>query len=92
MFQRNSLHGNGAVLEDHFVLARVDGVEDNLVLAIVRVVLQERREQTLQVRLGIDMHRLRALEHTQGRQQTDQAEAMVTMQVGDKDIIQPPGV
>ena len=92
MFQWNSLHGNGAVLEDHFVLARVDGMEDDVVLAIVRMVLQERRQQFLQVRLGIDMHGLRALEHAERRQQTDQTETVVAVQVGDEDIIQPPGV
>ena len=52
------------------------------------MIVQQRLQQFLQVRLRIDMHRLRTLEHTQRRQQTDQTETMVPMQMGDEDVIQ----
>ena len=42
--------------------------------------------------MGVDMHRLGAFEHAERRQETDEPEAMVSVKMGDEDIIQPPGV
>ena len=40
MLERNSLDRHGAVFVDYLVLTRVDGVEDDLVLPIVGVVIE----------------------------------------------------
>ena len=88
MLERNRLDAHRAVLEDHGMFARVDRVEDDIVQAIVGMIVQQRLQQFLQVRLRIYMHRLRTFEHTECCQQTDQAKAVVPMQMGDEDIIQ----
>ncbi len=92
VLERDGLHGNGAVLEDHLVFAGVDGMEDDVVETVVGVIVQQRRKQFLQIRMGVDMHRLGAFEHAERRQQPDETETMVSMEMGDEDIIQPPGV
>ena len=35
------------------------------------------------------MHRLGAFEHAEGRQQSDESEAVVAVQMGDEDVIEP---
>ena len=92
VLERDGLHRNGAILEDHFVFAGVDGMEDDVVETVIRVIIEERREQFLQIRMGVDMHRLRAFEHAERRQKPDETETVVSVEMGDEDIIQPPGV
>ena len=70
------------------MLARVNRVEDDVVQAIVRMIIEQRLQQFLQVRVRIYMHGLRTFEHAECCQQTDQAKAVVPMQMGDEDIIQ----
>ena len=65
MLERNSLYGDVVILVDHLVLAGIDGVEDDLVLPVVGMVLQQRRQQFLQILIRVDMHRLRTFEHTE---------------------------
>ena len=88
MFQRHGLHADSAVFVDHFMLARVDRMKDDVVQAVSAVVVQQRSQQFLQIRMRIDVHRLRAFEHRERRQQTYQAETMVSVQMGDEDVIQ----
>ena len=88
VFQRNRLDAHRAVLEDYGMFARVDRVEDDVVQAIVGMIVQQRLQQFLQVLVRIYMHGLRTFEHTECCQQTNQAKAVVPMQMGDEDIIQ----
>ena len=92
MFERNGLYRDGAILEDHLVFARVDVVKDDVVLPVVGMIVQKRREQFLQVGMRIYVHRLCPFEHAERGEQTDEPEAMITMQMGYEDVIQPPGV
>ena len=92
MFERDRLYGDGAILKDHLVFARVDGMKDDVVLPVVGMIVQKRREQFLQVGMRIYVHRLRPFEHAERGEQTDESEAMITMQMGYEDVIQPPGV
>ena len=92
MFERDRLYRDGAILEDHLMFARVDVVKDDVVLPVVGMIVQKRREQFLQVGMRVYVHRLRPFEHAERGKQTDESEAMITMQMGYEDVIQPPGV
>ena len=56
MLERNGLYGDVVILVDHLVLAGIDGVEDDLVLPVVGMVLQQRRQQFLQILQGNSLH------------------------------------
>ena len=88
MLERNRLYTHCTVFKNHLMLARVNRVEDDIVQTIVRMIIEQRLQQFLQVRLRVYMHRLRSLEHAERREQTDESEAVVAMKVGDEDIIQ----
>ena len=92
VLERNGLHADRAVLIDYLMLARVDMMKNNVVQPIVGMVVKQRLQQFFQIRMCIDMHRLRTFEHAQCRQQADKTETMVAMQMGNENIIQPPGM
>ena len=89
VLQRDSGYGDRAVLEDNFALTRIDGMEDDLVCHLIAMIVQQRLHQLLQIRRCVDMQRLRTPHHTEGGDEADQSEAMVAVQVGDEDVIQP---
>jgi hypothetical protein len=74
------------------MFAWIDRVEDDIVEPVVGMVVEQWLEKSLQVGLGINMHRLCAFEHAERCQETYQSKTMISVQMGDEDRIEASGM
>ena len=88
VFQRNRADGKRPVIVYDFVLAGIERVYQNREGQVGTEVVEPWRQQTFQVGLRIDMQIACPLHHTERGYQSDQSEAVVAMEVGNKDVIQ----
>ena len=63
-------------------------MKDHLVLHFFEMIVHLRPKEFLQIRMGINMKRLRPSHHIKGGQQSEQSEAVVTVQMGDENGIE----
>jgi hypothetical protein len=86
MVQWDGLNRERAVFVYDTLLGRVNWVKLNVIAHVATECVQHRSEQWAKSGFAIDMHARRAAKQTEGAEHADQTEAMVTMQVRNKDM------
>ena len=88
MLQRDGLHRDGTVLIDHSVAGGVDGMELHLEAQVVSKEVYLAAQDGAERLRAVDMEGGRPPHQTEGGDHANEAEAMVAMQMGDKDMTQ----
>ena len=87
--QRNGFHAHRAVVVDNLSFSRIERVEDDLVAHALTEKFQLGSQQPLQVGMTMDVQVGRPFQHTESRNQTDESEAVVTVEVRNENMVQP---
>lgn len=85
MRERDTLHCQAPVLKDDLMLRSVNSMKLNTILKSITEKVHLRVKQRLEGFRRIDMQRSGAAKHAKGRDETDETEAMVTMEMRDED-------
>ena len=89
MLQRKGAHGHRTVFIDDCRGAGVVGVELHLVVHPFAEEVQLGLHELFQFGGGIDVHGGSASQQSEGGEQSDESEAVVAVEVGDEDVVQP---
>ena len=82
----NGRNLNGTVLENNFVDSGIDRAENHMKGELFAEVLQLRFHEFLQVRMRVDVYVGGVVEHSEGRNETHQPEAMIAVEVRDENM------
>ena len=85
MRERDTLHCQAPVLKDDLMLRSVNSMKLNTILKSITEKVHLRVKQRLEGFRRIDMQRSGAAKHAKGRDETDETEAMIPMEMRDED-------
>lgn len=86
MMERDGADAQGLILVDDLALQRIVGLESHLHRKLGTEEIEQRTEDPLGIGVGMDDDLAGPLSQTQRGDETDEAEAMVTMQMAEQDV------
>ena len=90
MAKRNRFYTDGTVVVDDGLFSGINRVEYHLISHSLAEVVELRSEQFFQFGMGIDMQVGGTFQHSEGGNQSHQAEAVVAVQMGNEYVVQSP--